>query len=326
MYHNCFNFRENETSQSPIPVLPTIKTPAISKSRSRIAAAAVKPPTQDLSPQREAPVISQSIFDSPLASTTKSPNVPETVENPPEVVILDVTNTTVRRSMRLNKKDVPPKPSDDQLRNAPHQQQADIELKQIDVQPPQSTSARPKRNTRSRAAKATSSSTAGIDAKVVRTTSSNSSTDAKAELMRRSTRATSRRAAAKAAQKRIEDSFVDGSTEPGDSCKSSVKEGEAESMEEEGSGSSEKPKRESVSLHQVKMSVCKVSLEKVASPVTTLTVAEATPPPLPPSKETDGQEGELTVTSKNEQPATVEETMEASSSHEIVTEGMGLTN
>jgi hypothetical protein len=224
--------------------------------------------------------------------------------------------------MRLNKKDVPPKLSDDRLRNAPHQQQTDIELKQIEVQPPQNASARPKRNTRSRAVKAISSNP-GTDAKVMKTTSSNSSTDAKAEPMRRSTRATSRRAAAKAAQKRIEDSFVEDSTESGDSCKSSVKEGESESVEGEGSGSSEKPKRESVSLQQVKMSVCKVSLEKVASPVTT--IAEATPPPPPPSRETDGQEEELTLTSKNEQPGTVEKTMEASSAHEIITEGMGLT-
>ena len=292
-------FRENETSQSPIPVLPTIKTPAISKSRSRVAAA--KPPTQDLSPQREAPVISQPKFNTPLAST-KSTKVPEIIENPPELVILDVTNTTVRRSMRLNKKDIP-KP-DDRLR-VPHQQQPDIELKevgQVEMQPPESTSARPKRNTRSRATKATSS---------------NSSANAKAEPVRRSTRATSRRAAAQAAQKRIEDSFVEIREGQGD--KSSVQ--ESDSGFAEGESGSKKPKRESISLQQVKMSVCKVSLEKVASPVTTPTPGgKATPPPT----KTDGEKEELTV--KDEQPA-VEETMQASLSHETTqsaTIGMGL--
>ena len=288
-------FRENETSQSPIPVLPTIKTPAISKSRSRVAAA--RPPTQDLSPQREAPVISQPEFNTPLAST-KSPKAPEIVENPPELVILDVTNTTVRRSMRLNKKDIP-KP-DDRLR-VPYQQQVDIELKeveQIEMRPPESALARPKRNTRSRATKATSS---------------NSSTNTKAEPVRRSTRATSRRAA----QKRIEDSFVEISEEQGN--KSSVQ--ESDSGVAEGELGSKKPKRESISLQQVKMSICKVSLEKVASPMTIPTPGgKATPPPT----EIDGKKEELAV--KDEQPA-IEETMEASLSHETTqstTTGMGL--
>ena len=196
--------------------------------------------------------------------------------------------------MRLNKKDIS-KP-DDRLR-VPHQQQADIELEQIEIQPPENTSARPKRNTRSRAAKATSSD------------------NTKAEPVRHSTRATSRRAAAKAAQKRIEDSF---SEEQGD--KLSVK--ERDSGFTEGESGSMKPKRESISLQQVKMSVCKVSLEKVVSPMTTLTPdAKATPPPI----ETDGRTVELTV--KDEQPGMEE--MEASSSHETTqstTIGMGLTN
>ena len=167
----------------------------------------------------------------------------------------------------------------------------------MEVQPPQSASARPKRNTRLRTTKATSA---------------NSSTDDKAEPIRRSTRATSRRTAAKAAQKRIEDSFEEISEESGD--KSSMKGSELGFAEGEGSESSKKLKRESISLQQVKMSICKVSLEKVASPVTTPTDAKATPPP-PLPKETNGQEEELTVNLKDEKP-TMEETMEASSSHE----------
>ena len=315
----CFT-NHREKSQSPIAVLPTIKTPAISKSRSRVAS---KLHSQDLSPVREAPVISQPKIDPPLLNTENpvEEKVAETVKNL-EPAILDVTNTTVRRSMRINKKDIHriSKPDDhfgqENLNPskrppiASHQPQADIALKEVpqeEVQPTLITaSARPKRNTRSRTAKATSA-----------TTTTNS--DTIAEPFRRPTRATSRRAAAKAAAKSIEESFSEEAVRD-DTCKPSVKEVPATLVVEESDSGLMKggldarknqKTRESVSLQQVKMSVCKVSMEKVVSPVTSPISSMVTPP-----EEGDEREQELT-TKTHQQPMEEEkETNEANLSNE----------
>ena len=236
----CMFLNHSEKSQSPMPVLPTIKTPAISKYRSRVA---TKLPTPDFSPQGDvAPVISQT---TPLANT-ENPVVEEVVENQPDPVVIDVTNTMVRRSMRFNKSKLPA--------NAPHQQ-IDILVKeeeQTATQPPQLASARPKRNARTRSTKATSAN------------SSTTSCETTVEPVKRSTRATSRRAAAKAAQHRIENSFIEVSEEIPVASESDS------GFAEEGL-ESKKIKRQSVSVHHVKMSACQVSLEKVPSPVTSPT-------------------------------------------------------
>lgn len=256
-----------DSSQSPLTVLPSLRTPAISKSRSRVAARVNSPvrPVTDTIPSKTV-----------VPSSTENPVIEkasEMDENLEPLGVLDITNSSVRRSTRLTSKELKArKPGSEnrftqerfqpEVLNKPTQppQQSQLEIVHIEeAQPRQKSSARPTRVTRSRAAKAITTSVDETDTN---------------EPARRTTRASSKRLA-RTASKQIQKTLAS------DSDMDVVLNSPVNNVAPDSSLKSSDNKtstNKSLPL-QKNMSNLQVSLEKVASP-------SAVPPPCAtPSKE-----------------------------------------
>ena len=300
----CLTCRER--SQSPIQALPTIKTPAISKSRSRLATKVASPVFKDI-PDNLPNMMSipTNNYCENSAKDNESEVASDTRSNP--VVVLDITNTSVRRSGRLKRKELKFDGRDEAhfLREnsrpvgiqeqVPHETVLESIVEDAGAPLPPLSPARPKRNTRSRAAKTTASaSSTGLVFN---------------EPVRRTTRANTRRAA-KTSEMQQEKCLVNENKSTEDNVYNSS--GKEEETVQESSSSGEKRrkrKKKSVELEE-NMSKCRVSLDKIVSPV-------GVSPNLPtPPMEANAEEKEQSGGEElNEDPATSKEEGKDMSEH-----------
>ena len=270
-----------ERSESPVPVLPTLRTPGISKSRSRLAAKHDSPVDVESEDNKQSTEVPSDVE-----------KVKEMMENP--VVVHDITNTSVRRSLRVKRNDI--KSEAQFLReNVKSPQinplqlevvQEDAEGDQVRVQPP--ASARPRRSTRllkskaaanpvRRATRAATRKSAKAAANKIRESLGDKNNVVTAsvslgekERVRKSLKTNVEKNAKKATKKRQKESVTSDYDMDTGSCSPEIEKGTLIEKTPEGketyskSESNEEKKRESLTLK--KMSHCRVSLSKVTSP------------------------------------------------------------
>ena len=270
-----------ERSESPVPVLPTLRTPGISKSRSRLAAKHDSPVDVEFEDNKQSTEVPSDVE-----------KVKEMMENP--VVVHDITNTSVRRSLRVKRNDI--KSEARFLReNVKSSQinplqlevvQEDDEGDQVRVQPP--ASARPRRSTRLLKSKAAANpvrqtnsaamrKSAKAAAKKIRESLGDknnvvtaSVSPGEKERVSKSLKTNVEKNAKKATKEMQKESVTSDYDMDTGSCSPEIEKGTLIEKTPEGketsskSESNEEKKRESLTLK--KMSHCRVSLSKVTSP------------------------------------------------------------